>query len=75
MYNDLAQWRYAALPAALGCTDWITMSVRTGAELDGALHKAADAHTGVYIEVVTDAYAASELALKLHDSMKTLYRN
>lgn len=75
MYNDLAQWRYAALPAALGCTDWITMSVRTGAELDSALHKAAGAHTGVYIEVVTDAYAASELALKLHDSMKTLYRN
>jgi hypothetical protein len=30
--------------------------------------------TGVYIEVVTDTYAASALALKLLDSMKTLYK-
>jgi indolepyruvate decarboxylase len=72
-YNDLARWNYAALPGALGCTDWLTMSVQTGAELDNALQQAADARTGVYIEVVTDTYAASELALKLHESMKTLY--
>jgi indolepyruvate decarboxylase len=75
IYNDLAQWHYAALPAALGCTDWITLSVRTDAQLKNALQTAADARTGVYIEVLTDAYAASELALKLHDSMKTLYRS
>jgi indolepyruvate decarboxylase len=36
--------------------------------------KAAKAETGVYIEVVTDAYAASPLALKLHDAMRTLYK-
>jgi hypothetical protein len=35
----------------------------------------AHARTGVYIEVITDPNAASELALKLHDSMKTLYRS
>ena len=51
------------------------MSVRTDAQLEIALQKAADACTGVYIEVVTDTYAASELAVKLHDSMKTLYRS
>jgi len=49
--------------------------VRTCAELDAALEQAAGARTGVYIEVITDPNAASELALKLHDSMKTLYRS
>jgi hypothetical protein len=29
---------------------------------------------GAYIEVVTDKYAAPPLALKLHESVKTLYR-
>ena len=30
-------------------------------------------NNGAYIEVVTGAYAASPLALKLHDSLRTLY--
>jgi indolepyruvate decarboxylase len=72
-YNDVARWDYAALPGALGCTDWLTMTVRNCAELDRALQQAAAARSGVYIEVVTDTYAASELALKLHDSIKSLY--
>jgi indolepyruvate decarboxylase len=72
-YNDVAPWNYAALPGALGCKDWLTMSVRTCAELDSALEKAAAARSGVYIEVITEPYAASELALKLHDSLKSLY--
>jgi indolepyruvate decarboxylase len=72
-YNDVASWDYPALPAALGCKDWLTMSVRTCAELDRALEKAAAARSGVYIEVITEPYAASELALKLHDSLKSLY--
>jgi indolepyruvate decarboxylase len=72
-YNDVAPWDYPALPAALGCKDWLTMSVRTCAELDRALEKAAAARSGVYIEVITEPYAASELALKLHDSLKSLY--
>lgn len=74
-YNDLAQWNYSALPGALGCPEWMTASVRTVAELDAALKAASESQTGVYVEVVTGAYAASELALKLHDSMKTLYRS
>lgn len=74
-YNDLAPWDYAALPAALGCAGWLTAKVRTCAELESALDRAATAGTGVYIEVITDPNAASELALRLHDSMKTLYRS
>jgi hypothetical protein len=34
---------------------------------------AAQADTGVYIEVVTDTYAAPKLVMQLHDSVATLY--
>ncbi|AKV01385.1 Pyruvate decarboxylase [Labilithrix luteola] len=51
-YNDLAKWRYADLPKALGCADWFTARVETLGELDAAL-KAARANTaGAYIEVI-----------------------
>jgi indolepyruvate decarboxylase len=73
-YNDIAPWHYADLPHAFGCDDWMTARVTTCAELDEAMAKAAKAQTGVYIEVVTDAYAASPLALKLHDAMRALYK-
>jgi indolepyruvate decarboxylase len=72
-YNDIAPWNYAELPAALGCRDWLTVRVETCSAFDKALAAAATAKTGVYIEVVTDAYAASPLAMKLHDAVKTLY--
>jgi indolepyruvate decarboxylase len=38
------------------------------------LEAAANTDTACLIEVVTDAYAASPLALKLHDAVKTLYK-
>jgi hypothetical protein len=63
-YNDIARWNYSKLPAAFGCDDWQTFRVTTCGELDDALAAAASATTGVYIEVVTDAYAASPLSLK-----------
>jgi indolepyruvate decarboxylase len=72
-YNDIAPWHYAELPHALGCDDWLTARVTTCEEFDKALHAAGKSHSGVYIEVVTDAYAASPLAMKLHDAVKTLY--
>jgi indolepyruvate decarboxylase len=72
-YNDIAPWRYTELPRALGCDGWLTLRVTNCAEFDAALEQASHASSGVYIEVVTDAYAASPLALKLHESMKTLY--
>ena len=72
-YNDIAPWNYAELPHALGCDDWLTARVTTCDEFDLALRAAGKSNTGVYIEVVTDAYAASPLAMKLHDAVKTLY--
>jgi indolepyruvate decarboxylase len=72
-YNDIAPWHYAELPHALGCDDWLTSRVTSCEEFDQALQAAGNSNTGVYIEVVTDAYAASPLAMKLHDAVKTLY--
>jgi len=74
-YNDIAPWRYADLPRALGCDGWLTARVTTCGEFDRALEAAGQAASGAYIEVVTDAYAASPLALKLHDAVKTLYKS
>lgn len=73
-YNDVAQWHYSELPHAFGCDNWFSARVATCAELDIALVKAQERDRGVYIEVVTDTYAASPLAAKLHDSIQSLYR-
>ena len=67
-------WRYAELPHALGCDGWFTARVTTCGELDARSRAATRPTTGAYIEVVTDPYAASPLALKLHDAIKTLYK-
>jgi indolepyruvate decarboxylase len=74
-YNDVAQWRYAELPHALGCDGWFTAKVTTCGELDAALEAASDPSRGAYIEVITDPYAASPLALKLHESFRKLYQS
>ena len=74
-YNDIALRRYAELPQALGCDGWFTVRATTCKELDRAMEQATYASAGAYIEVVTDAYAASPLALQLHDAVKTLYKS
>jgi indolepyruvate decarboxylase len=72
-YNDLAKWNYHKLPEALGCEGWVTARVTTCGELDDIIRKAESSPTGAYIEVVTDRYAASPLAKKLHESTASLY--
>jgi indolepyruvate decarboxylase len=74
-YNDIAPWRYAELPHALGCDGWFTARVTTCGELDQALEQAAHLATAAYIEVVTDAYEASPLAAKLGERLKALYKS
>ena len=73
-YNDVAAWRYAELPHALGCDGWLTARVTTCQEFDVAMAAAKHSNTGAYIEVLTDPYAASPLSMRLHESMKTLYK-
>jgi indolepyruvate decarboxylase len=75
VYNDVAPWRYADLPHALGCDGWFTARVATCGELDAALERAGQSDSGVYIEVVTDAYAASPLALKLGETLGAANRS
>jgi indolepyruvate decarboxylase len=72
-YNDVASWDYTALPKALGCTGWYTARVSTCKELDDAMVHARARDGAAYIEAITDKYAASPLAQRLHDSIDTLY--
>jgi indolepyruvate decarboxylase len=74
-YNDIAAWRYSELPHALGCDGWRTARVTTCGELDRVLAEVENANSAAYIEVVTDMYAASDLALKLQDGMKAIYKS
>jgi indolepyruvate decarboxylase len=75
VYNDIAPWRYAELPRALGCDGWFTARVTTCGEFDQALRTVQEGGGASYIEVVTDKYAASPLSMKLHESVKKLYRS
>ena len=72
-YNDVAQWNYTQLPSAFGCANWFTARATTCGELDEAMTLAADIGTAAYIEVVTDTYAASPLAEKMHDNQAKLH--
>ncbi len=72
-YNNLAQWQYSKLPEALGCKDWLTVKVTKNNELEDAFKKIGECDCGAYIEVCMDKMAASELALRIHDSIKSLY--
>jgi indolepyruvate decarboxylase len=73
-YNEIAPWRYSLLPSAFGCGDWFAARVETCGEMDRALAAAGRAETGVYIEIVTDRYAASALATRMHEEFRKLYR-
>ncbi|MEJ1975879.1 MAG: thiamine pyrophosphate-dependent enzyme [Acetobacteraceae bacterium] len=75
VYNDVAPWRYAELPHALGCDGWFTARVATCGAFDAALETASRGTAGAYIEVVTGAYEASPLAMRLHESIQTLYQS
>lgn len=72
-YNNLPQWNYTLLPAALGCQDWYCQRVTHCEELNSAILQAEQSANAAYIEVVMDRYAASELAEKLGKSVASLY--
>ena len=65
-YNDLAQWNYHKLPDAFGMEDWECFRAATNGQLDTALTRAGETDSGVYIEIVTDTMAASDMALALN---------
>jgi indolepyruvate decarboxylase len=71
-YNEIAQWRWSRLPAALGVPDPLVLSARTPASLDRALSEAAATTDRlVLIEAFTSKYdvppALKRLALHRPD--------
>ena len=72
-YNDLAKWRYAELPHALGCTDWFTARVETLGELDAALKAARESKSGAYIEVIGGRMDMPKGLAFAHTRLKELY--
>jgi len=72
-YNDLAKWRYAEVPHALGCTDWFTARVETLGELDAALKAARESKSGAYIEVIGGRMDMPKGLAFAHTRLKELY--
>src|SRR4051812_37851777 len=72
-YNDLAKWRYADVPHALGCTDWFTARVETLGELDAALKAARESESGAYIEVIGGRMDMPKGLAFAHTRLKELY--
>lgn len=73
VYNDLAPWDYHTLPAALGCKDWFTAKVKTNGELEAAMHKADEADTASYIEIVGGKHDYPAGIQLFHTRMAELY--
>jgi indolepyruvate decarboxylase len=72
-YNDLALWRYAELPLALGCADWFTARVATLGELEAAMKTARDHKSGAYIEVIGDRLDMPPILAFAHDRLENMY--
>ena len=72
-YNDLAPWRYAELPRALGCADWFAARVTTLGELDAAMKAARESKSGAYIEVVGERMDMPPILAFAHDRLATMY--
>jgi indolepyruvate decarboxylase len=73
VYNDLAQWNYHALPAALGCRGWFTAKVTTLGELDAALARAASGESACYIEIVAGRMDLPAGLTMAHERLDALY--
>ena len=68
-YNNLPPWRYAEIPAALGCRGWWCGRASTVAELEQAL-AAINAHDGAaYLEVLIPAEESQPLAAEVIETM------
>lgn len=72
-YDDLAQLNYKDLPKAFGCNNWLTMKVETSEELAGALEKARNHKSGVYIEIITGKYDYGNALDFFNSHLKEMY--
>ena len=74
-YNDLAPWRYAELPFALGCADWFTARVATLGELEAAMKTARDSKSGAYIEMIGGRLDMPPILAFAHGRLANMYRD
>ncbi len=72
-YNDLAPWRYAELPRALGCADRFTARVATLGELDAAMKTARESKSGAYIEIIGGRLDVPPALAFAHGRLKAMY--
>ncbi len=72
-YNDLAPWRYAELPFALGCADWFTARVATLGELEAAMKTARDSKSGAYIEIIGGRLDMPPILAFAHGRLANIY--
>jgi indolepyruvate decarboxylase len=72
-YNDLAPWRYAELPFALGCADWFTARVATLGELEVAMKTARDSKSGAYIEIIGGRLDMPPILAFAHGRLANMY--
>ncbi len=64
-YDDLPNWNYSQLPAAMGCHDWFCTKVTTVAELDKAIEKINSFDGASYIEVMIPASESQPVPIAL----------
>ena len=61
-YNTLPPWRYADIPAALGCQGWWCGRAATVAELEQSLAAINELQGAAYLEVLIPAEESQPLA-------------
>lgn len=67
IYDDLAPVQYHLLPAAFGCTGWLTARVTTVAELDAILDAIATHDGAAYVEVMISGEESQPLPRDIID--------
>src|SRR6476619_5567770 len=72
-YNDLAPWKYAELPRALGCANWYTARVTTLGELDEAMKAARASQAGAYIEIIDCKMNMPPILAFAHSQLEAMY--
>jgi indolepyruvate decarboxylase len=72
-YNDLAPWKYAELPKALGCANWHTARVTTLGELDEAMKVARASKAGAYIEIIGGKMDMPPALAFAHGQLESMY--
>ncbi len=73
-YNDLAAWRYTALPGALGADGWFTARATTCAELDAAMAVVSTRGGPALIEVVMPGRSLPPIGHSLRRAVESLYQ-